>query len=257
MNRITTLLVATGLAASLGGCNSILKPFGLARSGDSAAENGAALAEAQDEYFQERLATGKTHLSHGNFASAMEAFRHASLGRSTRAEALNGLGVAYVGIGRLDLARRYFYQAASLAPSDERFAANVARLHRELNRADEETMLARQREALDAPQVAAAEAGTAVDQAGLASLAGTLELAAVQAPVRVQATPQPAVRVMAGGAIRVGAPSAQINRVNKREVAITTHPASSPASIRVAARNTAKAEYPVRIDLSEVPVEDE
>lgn len=248
MKRITTVLVATGLAVTLGGCNTILKPFGLTLGGQRPDNSAPAYAAAQKEYFEGRLADAKAEMAHGNFAAAMQAFRQASLGRETRAEALNGLGVAYVGIGRLDLARRYFYEAASLDPTDQRFAANIARLHRELN-AQDETMLAA-RERMDAPVAAVAEAPRAATVGELAALAEAPVRLKAPSPVTIAARPQ--VRTMAGGAIRVGVPAANVNRVSTREVAITTHPANTAATIKVASRTQGKAEsYPVRIDLSE------
>ena len=259
MNRALTIAMAGGLLATLGGCQSILEPFGLARSDRQGSKDLASeYAAAQDEYFQDRLEAGKEDLRNGNFAAAMEAFRHASLGRATRADALNGLGVAYAGVGRLDLARRYFYQAASLDPEDSRYAANIARLHRELDRVDQQIELARQEEEMQ--QLERASMTAAIASQDLAAQAQQVrvdgELPAIAAApqqqlrgaVRVESRPAQRTRVLAGGAIRVETPGARMNRISGREVAIVT---SGPEQAAPAAT------YPVRIALTEASADDE
>lgn len=73
------------------------------------------------------LVSGKQALSAGNYGAAIAALRLARLDPACAAEATNGLAVAYAGIGRDDLAERYFRQAVAMAPDDRRFAANLAR----------------------------------------------------------------------------------------------------------------------------------
>ena len=256
MKRSVTIAVAGGLLISLGGCQSVLRTVGLAK--DNAPQTASLegeYAEAQSRYFADRLDAGREDLKNGNFAAAMEQFRHASLGQATRAEALNGLGVAYAGIGRLDLARRYFYQAASLEPEDARFAANIARLHRELDRVDQQVELARQdREAEQASRTMVAQiasqdlARTAVAVQAQGELPAVTS-APAPAPVRVAERPaQPRTRVLAGGAIRVEAPPARINRLSSREVAIVTAPQPETPT---------QQDYPVRVALSQGPTGDE
>lgn len=69
---------------------------------------------------------GRTQLAAANYGMAIEAFRKALASGNDTAAALNGLGVAYAGIGRQDLAERYFRQALSVSPSDQRYADNLA-----------------------------------------------------------------------------------------------------------------------------------
>ncbi|MCZ8325373.1 MAG: hypothetical protein O9283_08945 [Sphingomonadaceae bacterium] len=83
------------------------------------------------------LVSGKQALSAGNYGAAIAALRLARLDPASAAEATNGLAVAYAGIGRDDLAERYFRQAVAMAPDDRRFAANLARFTQ-----DRETQLA-------------------------------------------------------------------------------------------------------------------
>ena len=258
MNRNTKFIVAGALVFSLGGCQSILEPLGFGPRKDKDETRLADVRSSQDEYFVARLESGREDVRNGNYASAIDNFRHASLGQTTRADALNGLGVAYVGIGRLDLAKRYFYQAASLDPQDTRFAANIARLHRELNRVEEETMLAR---AAEEARLAEMQAQAAIGSAQLArsamavnvtadmpevSLPQTAERAEPAPAVRIESRPR--ARVMANGAIRVERAPARINRINNREVAIVTTSPEEAAQ---------QADYPVRIVLGEAPAGEE
>lgn len=261
MNRALTIALAGGMLATLGGCQSILEPLGFARSDTPASGDiSSEYAAAQDVYFQDRLDAGKEDLRNGNFAAAMQAFRQASLGRSTRAEALNGLGVAYAGIGRLDLAKRYFYQAASLDPQDSRFAANIARLHRELDRVDEQIELARVEEEMERVERNAMTASIGSQDLAARSqqvrvegelpamtAAATQPVQQLRGPVRVQTPPAPRTRVLAGGAIKVETPGVRLNRVSGREVAIITAPPETDRS---------EGEYPVRFALTEVPADD-
>ncbi|MCJ2178706.1 tetratricopeptide repeat protein [Novosphingobium sp. 2580] len=86
------------------------------------AEPQTAMAQAEEE--------GRQHLDRGETGLAVESFRRAlSLGAPT-ATTLNGMGVAFARLGRYELARHYFSQAAALDPANERYAANLTRLTR-------------------------------------------------------------------------------------------------------------------------------
>lgn len=71
---------------------------------------------------------GRSALALGNYAEAISAFSSARMEPALLAPSLNGMGVAYVHLGREDIAERYFLEAIRAAPADQRFAANLARL---------------------------------------------------------------------------------------------------------------------------------
>ena len=75
---------------------------------------------------EEQLAAGKAALAVGRTSEAIDSFMIAKLYPHLAAEAHNGLAVAYSQIGRHDLTERFFRTAIALAPSDERFQANLA-----------------------------------------------------------------------------------------------------------------------------------
>lgn len=117
-------ILAVALLTLLTGCQSIfghhaarldVRPVG-------EAQNSATAAIA--------LEKGRQSLTQGEVASAIVAFRTASLDPATAAPAHNGLAVAYALLGRGDLAERYFEQAIAEDSSDQRFAANLARFYR-------------------------------------------------------------------------------------------------------------------------------
>jgi dihydroorotase-like cyclic amidohydrolase len=118
----TTLVLVSLAALALGGCSAIFgQPSKLNVTTRSDIEAGDAFAEAQ-------MAAGRTALVEGRYAAAVASFSKARTSAELAGEALNGMAVAYSGIGRLDLAERYFRQAIVVAPGDERFRRNLARL---------------------------------------------------------------------------------------------------------------------------------
>ena len=121
MKKPATIAILVAAPLALGACSAMTTP-----GGTQSAENasGASL----DDYFAGRLEAGRTHLAHGRVTAAIDAFRQARVHRDYAADAANGLAVAYARIGRDDLAERYFREAISLAPENEKFARNLARL---------------------------------------------------------------------------------------------------------------------------------
>ncbi len=89
----------------------------------------------------EQLHQGRKALDERNYVAAVTAFRSVRSSPEHAAEASNGLGVAYAGIGRSDLAERYFRDAMMLAPHDRRFRQNLARVQAEI--AEKGTRMAR------------------------------------------------------------------------------------------------------------------
>jgi Tetratricopeptide repeat len=79
------------------------------------------------DYKESSLHHGKELLQRGQYADAISAFRKAMREEDDRAEANNGLAIAYDRIGRKDLARRYFELAVAEKPDEMRYKANLAR----------------------------------------------------------------------------------------------------------------------------------
>ena len=127
MKRIARLSCVAACAAMLGGCQSfpltswMFKGDRADRSEQRqlAANSGGALEE------------GRAALQEGNLSAAVASFRVAQLDRATRADASNGLGVAYAKLGRPDLAERYFQAAITADPENTRFVANLLRLQQQ------------------------------------------------------------------------------------------------------------------------------
>jgi Tfp pilus assembly protein PilF len=78
------------------------------------------------------LEEGKAHLRQGQIAAAIASFQIARSRQSTRAEADNGLAVAFALLGRFDLAQRYFQAASSSEPDNRKYTANLVRLRQQM-----------------------------------------------------------------------------------------------------------------------------
>jgi hypothetical protein len=94
------------------------------------------------DYAEQQLAAGRAALTTKNYVSAITAFRNAMFEPEFAAAAHNGLGVAYAGIGRNDLAERYFRLAIAEDPAIQSYADNLVRLQR-ANFAAEQARMAR------------------------------------------------------------------------------------------------------------------
>lgn len=117
--RIAKVALATGLLALLGGCQS----FPMTGQQFTSLEAGKVDASS---YFAQRLADGRRHLQANRPAAAITAFRQASYDPELRAEAYNGMAIAYDRLGRADLAEELFIAAVRLSPSNDRYSANLA-----------------------------------------------------------------------------------------------------------------------------------
>jgi tetratricopeptide (TPR) repeat protein len=125
MRRIPVRSVVLALAAvQLGGCNSFLG-INFARNASPPKEADTAVAVASP--ITER---GRSQLADGQSGLAVETFKQALAAGEPQAPAINGLGVAFARLGRFDLAHRFFWQAAALAPADTRYSDNLARMMR-------------------------------------------------------------------------------------------------------------------------------
>jgi len=120
LNRIALLIVAS---TALGGCQALFgghsRMASQANPWDVERSEAAALVTLEE---------GKTYLRQGRLAAAIGSFKIAELDPAARAEASNGLAIAYARLGRPDLAKRYFTVAAMLEPDNPKFAANLAKL---------------------------------------------------------------------------------------------------------------------------------
>lgn len=124
MNKRALTFATLPLALTLlAGCQSLSSnssrlQAGIRVSGESDAKAAAA----------QQLAEGRAALDTRNYAAAVAAFRNAAFDPALAASAHNGLAVAYAGIGRNDLASRYFRMAITEDPDNPRYQANLARM---------------------------------------------------------------------------------------------------------------------------------
>lgn len=72
---------------------------------------------------------GRGYLAAKQFGIAIELFKTASRDPALEADSLNGLAIAYDGIGRRDIAERYFQRALAARPGDARVTRNLAALY--------------------------------------------------------------------------------------------------------------------------------
>jgi len=72
------------------------------------------------------LARARTYLAARQYGLAIELFKTAGRDPALELDSLNGLAIAYDGIGRGDLAERYFQKALALRTDDERTRRNLA-----------------------------------------------------------------------------------------------------------------------------------
>lgn len=117
--------LAIVLAFTFTGCSSL---FGVdsARSTPTGMRSHADASESTD--LAPATAMGRSHLAEGQTALAIESFRQALTSGEPIAPAVNGLGVAYVRLGRFDLAKRYFQQALAIDSTDTRYSDNLERV---------------------------------------------------------------------------------------------------------------------------------
>ncbi|SNT12903.1 tetratricopeptide repeat protein [Sphingopyxis indica] len=87
------------------------------------------------------LTRARAYLAARQFGLAIELFKSASRDPDLKPESLNGLAIAYDGIGRRDLAERYFEEALAARPGDMRTRRNLARLYERIGRSSKRQRL--------------------------------------------------------------------------------------------------------------------
>lgn len=216
--RHTTKLAASALALlALPGCAAI---FG---GGNHMARSLETLRKAPPADFgAQQLALGREALKAGNTAEAIDAFMVARLYPEQTAAAFNGMAVAYSRLGRTDLTERFFQNAIALAPTDDRYRANLAVFYSRhgMPRSTE-------------PVAVMALASTPV----VGELPAIENAAApVAAPIPQLAVHTPAVRqVQLGGGVTARTSSSGMTRVSAREVAVVATAASPSVTLTAAA----------------------
>lgn len=224
--NVAALLLLT--APLLGGCNSIFG--GISSAGDD--QQRDPMSELI-EFADAQLAVGKSALDQGQYAKAVSAFRDARVSPQAAAAANNGLAIAYAKLGRADLAERYFRVALILAPHEQSYQANLARLYR--------TTLVPTDESTGREMLAAAGKVQQKDNfpPAVAKLESTTKLK---------------------GAVMVEPPTSRLTRVSANEVRIGGGARSSadtrlasdtrrPAVVVMNTTNSRNAGYPIRISL--------
>lgn len=189
-----TLVLVAAMSPMLGGC-SLGRMLGFRGHG------GPAQSASAQAWPEEQLAIGKQRLDQGDYAAAIQAFGNAQLFPEQAANACNGLAVAWLQLGRPDLAERYFKQAIARDPSDPRFQANLMRFY---------------------ASVAEADVRKTVVETPVLALGSLQDM---QLPELVPPVP-----------VRVQARGPQMTRISAREVAISGPPMAAPAPYRAHAR---------------------
>lgn len=122
-------VVMIALSMPLGACNSFLG-IHFARHAPKTVPAAAASPAVELAATDAETTAGRQQLADGQIGLALESFQRALAKGEPPAPAINGLGVAYARLGRYDLARRYFEEAAASDPADPRYSDNLTRLMR-------------------------------------------------------------------------------------------------------------------------------
>jgi tetratricopeptide (TPR) repeat protein len=120
-----SILVAGG--AMLSGCQSFPLTSWLFKAHRPAQVHSERLAGNTAGSLEE----GRAFLRDGRISEAVASFQIASMDPAFKADANNGLGVAYARLGRDDLAEKYFRAAMSVEPDNSKFVANLLRLQQQ------------------------------------------------------------------------------------------------------------------------------
>ena len=248
-----TTLALVALATSLGGCKSFVQAFDFSR------HSGA----PQYAIGQGDLDEGRAMLRAGSIGNALAPLHRAALNPETSGEALNALGVAYVKLGRADLAERYFIAATRVDGGNERYTANLARFYRS-DLARDAWLAHAQKKKAESSYASFAEAFPASEKqpeidrrtvmsGGEArtitvSRAGTSQRIAVGKSGQAETFARPAPRVrVSGGELRHNT-----TQTRQRELRIATKPAPTVQRVRIG-KSESTGDYPVRVKIAPRP----
>jgi tetratricopeptide (TPR) repeat protein len=116
--KVALLLAVT--VPLLTGCKSIFSAHGFSHIKVKVADD-----QLLAQYGQKQIAIGREALENGEYGLALIAFRNVERDPAYAAAAHNGMAIAYDGIGRPDLAERFFKQAIADSPEDKNYQANL------------------------------------------------------------------------------------------------------------------------------------
>lgn len=125
-DSLKTVVIAAVLAVPLGGCSLLNGGHLFARHSAREAQPVALAAQPPRDDAMTRAA--REDLAADRPGAAVEKFQKALADGEPVAPALNGMAVAYARTGRLDLAERFFREAISVDPADQRYQTNLATL---------------------------------------------------------------------------------------------------------------------------------
>jgi len=192
-------------------------------------------------------------LRQGQISAAIASFSMALAAPEARAEAINGLAVAYAKLGRDDVADRYFREAAALDPNNPKFAANLLRLQ------DNVRMASAERPAMLAPGRAEEMAVSRAQEGSLAQNGGLVRVSRAEVRVALSAQPKAAPLMVVGARTaelatrtstsgRETAKSPAGGGENKSAGAVAV--VSEPTSVTSPQPKSKTIAYPIRIELS-------
>jgi hypothetical protein len=118
------------LAVPLGACSSF-PGHHLFAHGTDEARSMRSLQTSSVDYspvIDRDTQSGRALLANGQPGSAIESFERALSAGEPVAPAINGLGIAYARLGRLDLAKRFFERAIAVDPGNDRYQDNLTLL---------------------------------------------------------------------------------------------------------------------------------
>ena len=234
-----TIVILALLTPVLGGCQSFIgRALGLSK--DKSEEQQAA---KETDYAEAQMALGRAGLDSGEFGQAIVAFRNARTYPEHSAGATNGLAVAYLQLGRPDLAERFFKEAIALDPGNRKYQANLNRFYE----AVPQVAVKATREEAPALAGLTMQPQIAAPQAAPQAMANVSQISSVsfeQTTGRMQ-------RVSASEVVIGAAPAAIAAAPGERRRAATA--AAAPAAV-VQDRRRRNPAYPVRVGIAAAPV---
>jgi len=124
------LALAAIFAVPLGACNSFVGQHLFAHRTDASRPMRSSQTTNVDysPLLDPATQSGRALLANGMPGSAIESFERALSAGEAVDPAINGLGIAYARLGRLDLAKRFFERAIAVDPGNDRYQDNLTLL---------------------------------------------------------------------------------------------------------------------------------